>query len=74
MPVTRVINLTDHSQTVSIVNADTKEVREIFVQPSGRPKLPDGFAVEPVFLFRNPGFQVVTEGATAPDAAEEPQA
>jgi len=57
----RIVNLTAHAHAVPIVNSDTGEKREVFVQPSGKPKLPDGFVPDSTFLFRNPGFKVVSD-------------
>lgn len=57
--IKHVINLSDVARAVPIVNDETKERREIIVQPKGKPTLPAGFGVEEAFLKRNPFFQVV---------------
>ena len=43
--------------SVPIVNKATGETDMVFVQHGGRPKLAQGFIVDPVFASRNPALQ-----------------
>lgn len=51
--VLRLTNMSGHSLLVDIVNPTTGEKDQVFVQHGGRPSLPPGFRLDPVFAARN---------------------
>ena len=63
---THVMNSTQTSIEVPIVNPDTGEKDSVFLQPGGKPYLPQGFVPDPVWLRFNP--RVKTATVPVPDA------
>lgn len=59
-----VLNPTQLTVTVNIVNEATGEVAEMYLQPGGKPYLPEGFVPTPAFLFNNPDIKYVVKNMT----------